>query len=49
MKIKEKLTNKKAITILTVVLYAVAMLIFEVLYCNTPKVIEIIKGTRITV
>ena len=46
MKIKEKLTNKKAITILTVVLYAVAMLIFEVLYCNTPKVIEIIKGTE---
>lgn len=46
MKLKEKLTNKKIITIITVVLYIIAMIIFDVLYCNTGKVIEILNGTE---
>ena len=46
MKLKEKLTNKRVITILTVILYAIAMLIFEVLYCNTGKIIEILQGVN---
>lgn len=46
MKLKEKLTNKRTITIITVVMYIIAMLIFDVLYCNTGKVIEILNGTE---
>ena len=48
MESKNRIINKKTINIITILLYLMSMLIFELLYCNSANIINLFQGQEIT-